>query len=55
VDVKIGVISSGGISSQIKVDIAFPTQMTEQWDVECVMNAMHHATWKEVHGRPLAP
>ena len=20
--------------------------MTEQWDVECVMNAMHHATWR---------
>ena len=45
---KTGVISSGGISSQIKVDFAFTTQMAKQGSDECVVNSMLiHASWKK--------
>jgi hypothetical protein len=50
---KTGVISSGGISSQIKVDFAFTTQMAKQGSDECVMNSMLiHASWEKTLGGP---
>ena len=48
-NVKTGVISGGGISSsQIKIDIAFPTQTTEQGSDGGVLNAiLIHALYGE--------
>jgi hypothetical protein len=50
-NVKTGVISCEGTSSsQMKVDIPFPTQMAEQGSVEGVVNALlMHAAWQETH------
>jgi len=43
--------SSRGISSQMKVDIAFPTQMAEQGSRESVVNAiLLHELWRETRG-----
>ena len=41
----------GGISSQIKVDFAFTTQMAKQGSDECVVNSMLiHASWEKTLG-----
>ena len=37
---KTGLVSSGGISSQIKVDFPFTTQIAKQGSDECVVNYM---------------
>jgi hypothetical protein len=50
-NVKTNVISSDWkSSSQMKVDIAFPTQMAEQWSAEGIFNAiLMHASYTETH------